>query len=417
MQIDTLPLTAEAFAALDADDPLRAFRDEFALPEGVIYLDGNSLGAAPKAALARAQEVVSREWATDLIKSWNTAGWFELPERLGDKLAPVIGAGAGEVLVTDATGLNVFKVLAAALALRPDRKVIVMEGSNFPTDNYMAQGLVEFLGQGHQIRFAEKDDILAAIDQDVAAVCLTHVHYKTGHILDMQGITAAAHQAGALAIWDLCHSAGAMPVDLNGARADFAVGCSYKYLNGGPGGPAFLFVARRHQGEARQPLTGWWGHKAPFAFSRDYAPAPGLARFRTGTQPILSMAVAEVGLDIFARADMALIRQKSLALTSLFIRLVDERCGSFGFGLASPRDADARGSQVALTHATGYPIMKALIAHGVIGDFRAPDILRFGFTPLYTSYMDVWNAAETLYRIMASDEWKKPVYSAVDAVT
>ncbi|WCL55324.1 kynureninase [Gimibacter soli] len=415
---DTRNLTRDALAAMDAADPLAPLRDEFDLPEGVIYLDGNSLGAAPKAAMARAERLIRQEWATDLIKSWNTAGWYELPRRLGNKLAPLVGAGDDEVLVTDATGVNLFKVLAAALALRPERRVIVMEGSNFPTDNYMAQGLVDFLGRGHEIRFAEKDEIMDAIDDTVAAVCLTHVHYKTGHLLDMAAITEKAHKAGAIAIWDLCHSAGALPVDLNGAKADFAVGCGYKYLNGGPGAPAFLFVAKRHQEAARQPLTGWWSHKAPFDFTRDYAPAPALTKFLTGTQPITSLALVEAGLDVFLKTDMAAIRKKSQALTGLFIDLADERLARFGVTVATPRDADARGSQVALSFADGgYPVIKALIERGVIGDFRAPDIMRFGFTPLYTRYTDVWDAIETLAYILDSGLWREARFRAQDAVT
>jgi kynureninase len=292
-----------------------------------------------------------------------------------------------------------------------------MEGSGFPTDNYMAQGLVEFMGGDYDVRFCEHDDIMAGLDDGVAVACLSEVHYKTGRVLDMAAITRRAHAVGALTVWDLCHSAGAMPVDLNGAEADFAVGCTYKYLNGGPGSPAFLFVAQRHQQIARQPLTGWWGHAAPFAFERDYARGQGIRHFLTSTQPIVSMALAEVGLDIFAAVPLDRLREKSMALTSLFVELVEDQCGGHGFTLASPRNPKERGSQVSFCHAAGYPIMKALIARGVIGDFRSPDIVRFGFTPLYTRYMDVWNAAQILRQIMESGEWRKPAYQQRETVT
>lgn len=410
-------LTRGRCEELDEADPLARFRGEFLIPDGVIYLDGNSLGAMPNAALSRAAQVVEREWGGDLIKSWNSAGWFDLPTRLGDKLAPLIGAGSGEVVVTDSTSINLFKMLWAAVAMRPSRKKIILEGSNFPTDNYIAQGLAAARGGGIEVLLREKDEIAAAIDDDTAAVCITHVHYKTGHIHDMAAITARAHAAGALAIWDLCHSAGAMPVDLNGCAADFAVGCTYKYLNGGPGSPAFLFVAKRHQDAARQPLTGWWGHAAPFAFDPDYAPHPGIRQFLTGTQPIVSLALAEIGLDLMLEADIAALRAKSIALSELFIRLVEERCGRYGFTLASPRDPAMRGSQVAFHHPEGYPVMRALIESGVIGDFRAPDIVRFGFAPLYVRYADVWDAADVLTEIMATEAWRAPRFQQREAVT
>jgi len=403
--------------AMDRSDPLAPLREQFVLPDGMIYLDGNSLGAMPKAASARALDVVSREWGTDLIKSWNSAGWFDLPVRLGDKLAPLIGAGTGEVIVCDSTSQNLFKVLSAAVAMRPDRSVLILEGSNFPTNNYIAEGVAAATGGRVTVRLCEKDAIADAIDEDTIAVAITHVHYKSGHVHDMAAITARAQAAGALAIWDLCHSAGAMPVDLNGCNADFAVGCTYKYLNGGPGSPAFLFVAARHQDAAHQPVTGWWGHAAPFAFEPGYRPQAGLRQFLIGTQPILSMALVEIGLDIHLSADMAAIRAKSMALTDLFIRCVEQRCAGHGFTLASPRDAAARGSQVSFAHADGYPIMRALIAAGVIGDFRAPDTVRFGFTPLYVGYADVWDAVERLGAIMDGDIWKHPEHQAREAVT
>jgi len=403
--------------ALDRQDPLANFRAEFAIPEGMIYLDGNSLGIKPKAALARAREVVEQEWGTDLIMSWNKAGWWDLPLTLGDKIARLIGADAGEVVVTDSTGINLYKVISTALGLVPDRRVIVMEGSNFPTDNYMVQGLVEQLGDGYEIRFAEENELEAAIDEDVAIVCLTQVHYKSGRVLNMSAITAQTRAAGAISVWDLCHSAGALEVDLNACGADFAIGCTYKYLNGGPGSPAFIFAAKRHQGMARQPLTGWWGHADPFAFERDYRPASNIRQMLSGTQPILSLAVAEVGIDLFLRADMVEIRKKSQALTGLFIDLIEQRCGDHDFVLVSPRDAQRRGSQVSLDHEQGYAIVQALIGRGVIGDFRAPQTMRFGFTPLYTGYTDVWGAVQHLVEIMADQEWRREEFNRRVAVT
>ena len=410
-------LTKSHFDLLDRDDPLAPLRAEFHLPADTVYLNGNSLGPMPKAAAAAVKQAAEQEWGDWLITSWNKAGWFDLPYKLGAKVAGLIGAEADEVTVSDATGLNVFKAVAMALSLNPGRKVLVMEGSNFPTDNYMVQGLIEFLDRGHSIRFAEKDQILDAIDEDVAAVVLTHVHYRTAHILDMAAITARAHQMGALAVWDLCHSAGVLEVDLNGAGADLAVGCTYKYLNGGPGSPAFTFVAKRHQDKARQPLTGWWGHEAPFRFERDYRAKPGIGQTLTGTQAILSLRAAEAGIGLACRADRGQARHKAMAMGDLFSDLVEERCKDDGFTLVSPRCGDQRGGHVALDHAQGYPIMKALIARGVIGDFRAPGTLRFGFSPLFLRYADVWRAADTLADIMAREIWKEPAYQTVDKVT
>lgn len=414
-------LTRQDCERMDQDDPLAAFRQEFDLPENTIYLNGNSLGAMPRKALDQARQTVINEWGKDLIKSWNVHDWFSMPQRLGDRLAPLIGAQAGEVVVTDSTGINLFKVLSAALTAQqkayPDRKKIVMEGSNFPTDNYTAQGLIKLLGDEHEIVFAEGEEILQSIDDSVAVVCLTHVHYKSGRILDMKAITEKTQACGALSIWDLCHSAGAMPVDLNGCNADFAVGCTYKYLNGGPGSPAFIFTAKRHQGKALQPLTGWWGHAAPFAFERDYTPADNISQMLSGTQPIVSLAMTEVGLDISTRADLKLVRQKSQRLGDLFIRLLDERCEEHQFRVVSPVDSDLRGSQVAIAHEQGYAIMQAMIARGVIGDFRAPDTLRVGFSALYVSYADVFDAVETLRDIMDNNIWQQEEYNRRHAVT
>jgi kynureninase len=403
--------------AMDRGDPLAAFRDEFHIPEGLIYLDGNSLGAMPKAAAIRARQVVEVQWAEDLITSWNKAGWFEMPVTLGDKIARLIGAADGEVVVTDSNGINLYKVLHAALTLNHGRHLIVMEGSNFPSDNYIAQGLVAQLGDRHRIVFVEEEGLLSALDEDVAVLCLTQVHYKSGRVLDMQRITAAAQEQGIIIIWDLCHSAGAIPVDLNGCNVDFAVGCTYKYLNGGPGSPAFVYVAHRHQEIASQPLTGWWGHAAPFDFQCDYVPAPGIHQMLSGTQPVLSMMVAETGIDMFLRADIGEIRSKSMALGDLFIRLVEHCCGDYGFDLASPRDAERRGSQIAFDHPQGYAIIQALIDRNTIGDFRTPATMRFGFAPLYVRFVDVWDAVERLNVIMATEYWRDPRFSQRGPVT
>ncbi len=403
--------------ALDASDPLAAFRDEFFLPEGIIYLNGNSLGAMPHAAAVRARQVVEHEWAEGLIGSMNTAGWYALPSTLGRKIAPLVGANPHEVVLTDAVGINLYKVVAAALQIQPERRVIVMEGSNFPTNNYIVQGLIESLGQGHTIRFAEKDDILDALDEDVAVVCITHVHYKTGHIHDMAAITAKAHAIGAATVWDLCHSIGAMPIDLNGCRVDFAVACTYKYVNGGPGAPSLLFVAERYHGKVMQPLTGWYSHADPFAFERDYRPMPDIRQMLSGTQPTVSLSIAEIGIDMLLRADMLEIRAKSMQMTDLFIALVEERCGDYGFELISPRDATQRGSQVAFHNDNGYSIVRALHDHGVICDFRAPGKVRFGFAPLYIRYVDAWDAVDRLHSILASDAWKEVKYQVRATVT
>ncbi len=412
-----MALTRESLVTRDANDPLGKFRDEFTLPDGVIYLDGNSLGAMPGAAKERIETLVSKEWAQDLVTSWNVNGWFDLPARIGAKIARLIGARENEVLVTDSTGINLYKLLSMALELRPDRKIILMEGSNFPTDNYIAQGLVRQLGQGHEVRFAEKHDFEAQITPDIAVVALTQVHYKTGHVYDMDKITERAHDAGALICWDLCHSAGALPVNLEAAKADFAVGCGYKYLNGGPGAPAFLYVAKRHQGQAQQPLTGWWGHAEPFAFERDYRPAGDIRQLMSGTQPVLSLAALETGVDMMLRADMHVVREKSMALGDLFIALMEEQCAPYGFELISPKNAQDRGSQIAFAHPQGYAIMQALIEKRIIGDFRAPDVMRFGLTPLYTRHVDVWDAVQGIKTVMEQNLWKNPRFAKRDGVT
>lgn len=357
-------LTRAECEALDGVDPLAGWRARFALPEGVIYLDGNSLGPLPMATAAVVEDVVRRQWGRDLITSWTRHGWVDLPHRLGAKIARLIGAGPDEVIVADSISVNLFKLIAAALQLRPERRVVVAERGNFPTDLYIVQGLGELLGERLELRLVATEAIEAALDQRTALLMLTHVDYRTGRMHDMAGLTRAAHAAGALALWDLAHSAGAVPVDLQAAGVDLAVGCGYKYLNGGPGAPAFLFVAGRWHEQVRQPLSGWFGHARPFDFQPAYQPAPGITRFLAGTPPILSLAALEVGVDLLLEVDRDALRTKSVRLTETFIRLVEDRCAGFGFALASPRDGGRRGSQVALRHPEGYPIMQALIARG-----------------------------------------------------
>jgi len=415
---------------LDQQDPLRQLRDQFDLPDGVIYLDGNSLGVLPRATPTRVAQAVTQEWGQDLIKSWNSAGWFTLPQRVGDKIARVIGAGAGEVVAADSTSINLYKVLCAALHIAaadaPHKKTIVSERSNFPTDLYIAQALCQ--ERGYTLQLVEAEDIGTALQGDAAILMLTHVNYRTGAMHDMAALTAQAHAQGTLTVWDLAHSAGAVPVDLRGAQADFAVGCGYKYLNGGPGAPAFVWVNPRHTDRFWQPLAGWWGHATPFEFTPDYRPASGITRYQCGTQPILSLTALDCGLDTMLAAEtlggMAALRRKSLALTGLFMQLVHTRLHGHGFGIATPEPEALRGSQVSLTRDEGaYAIVQALIARGVIGDFRAgdggqhPDILRFGFTPLYIGYADVWHAAEHLRQVMDSGEWRDARFAHKNAVT
>ena len=409
----------DACIACDRVDPLRRLRDRFALPDGEIYLDGNSLGAMPRSAPSAMDEALERGWAKGLIRSWNAEGWHMLPVTVGDRLAPLMGASPGEVLVADSTSVNLYKLFCAAMHLRPGRAGVISERNNFPTDVHILQGAIASMFQGARLDLAGDDDqsVLALIDADTAVVCLSHVNYRTGRLRDMAAITRAAHEAGALVIWDLAHSLGALPVDLNGCKADFAVGCSYKYLNGGPGAPAWLFVAARHLDDVSSPLTGWQGHAAPFAFDIDYQPAATIEKFRCGTPPILSYLPLVESLAVFEETSMSALREKSLSLTGLFIELADEKLARHGLAVITPREPAERGSQVALTHAEGWPIMQALIACGVIGDFRAPDILRFGFTPIYTSFEDVWGAVATLDAIMETGLWREPRFSERKLVT
>lgn len=410
-------ITRDTLLSRDANDPLKAKRAEFHLPEGLLYLDGNSLGPMPHAAARRVEALMRREWAEDLIVSWNKHGWMELPVSIGQRIGRLIGAEPGSVIVADSTSINLFKVVASALALNPGRKVILSDRGNFPTDLYIASGVTELMGRGATLRVVEPEAVIDSIDEATAIVMLTHVDYRTGRMHDMERITRRAHEAGALAVWDLAHSAGAVPVDLAAAGADFAVGCSYKYLNGGPGAPAFLYVAPRHQETARSPLSGWLGHAAPFAFDLDYRPAEGIQRFICGTPNMLSLAALDGALEVFDGLDMALIREKSLALCELFIALVAQECAPFSLELASPRMASQRGSQVSLRHAQGYAIMQALIARGAVGDFRAPDILRFGFCPLYVRHVDVWDLVAHLRVVMETGEWREARFQVRARVT
>jgi kynureninase len=408
-------MTREECAALDASDPLCDRRALFELPPGIIYLDGNSLGALPRATRERLATTVAREWGEDLIRSWNTARWMDLPARAGAKIAPLIGAGPHEVIAADSTSVNLFKLVAGALALRPGRRVIVSEPGNFPTDLYILEGVKGFLGDV-EVRLAEPDRLHEALDESVALLLLTQVHYKSGRIHDMAALTARAHAVGALALWDLSHSAGALAVELNACDADLAVGCGYKYLNGGPGAPAFLFVAERLQWEFRSPLTGWMGHARPFEFVDEYAPAPGVLQTLCGTPAVLGLSALDAALDAFEGVSMADVREKSRRLGDLFLSEIERRLPG-QFDIACPRDSHLRGSQVSLRHAQGYPIMQALIEQGVIGDFRAPDILRFGFAPLYVSHVDVWDAAERLQRVIQEELWRDPRHHIVAGVT
>ncbi|MBD8892261.1 kynureninase [Roseibium litorale] len=400
---------------LDSGDVLASKREAFDLPEGVIYLDGNSLGVLPAHVPARMAEVIKGQWGKSLVRGWNDHDWIDLPQRVGARIGRLIGAAPGTVVAGDSTSINVFKVLSAALALRPDRKVILSDNGNFPTDLYVASGLAHILDAGHELRIVAPEDVEAAIGEDVAVMMITEVDYKTGRRHDMKALTAKAHEQGVIAIWDLAHSAGAVPVDLDGSEADFAVGCGYKYLNGGPGAPAFLYVAERHHGALRPALTGWMGHDAPFAFDLDYRPATGIDRMRVGTPPILSMSALDAALDVFDDVDMETVHRKSVSLCDLFIREVESRCPELE--LATPRNPAERGSHVSFRFQDGYALMQALIAEGVIGDFRAPDIVRFGFTPLYLSHGDVVRAAEILEGILRNKTWMRDEFKKKLKVT
>jgi kynureninase len=400
----------------DASDPLRAFRERFELPPNVVYLDGNSLGALPRATSERIAHVVAAEWGAGLIRSWNDCDWISAPRRVGDKIAGLVGADPGEVIVADSTSVNLFKLVSVALAARPHRREVLSEPGNFPTDLYVLEGALRNLPE-RSLRLEPAERLIDSITENTAVVVLTHVHYKTASMLDMRAITERAHEKGALVVWDLSHSVGALQIDLNGCNADFAVGCGYKYLNGGPGAPAFLFVARRHQANCLSPLSGWMGHARPFDFVDGYAPAAGIERFLCGTPPILGVLSLECGVDLLLEAGTAALQAKSSGLCQLFIALVQQMCDSKDLQLLSPPDPGRRGSHVAYAHPNGYAVMRALIDRGVIGDFGAPDIQRFGFAPLNSRDEDVWHAVTTLRDVLQTQCWSEPRYAVRAAVT
>ena len=406
-------MTRDQARALDAADPLRHLRERFHIPDGVIYLDGNSLGALPRATVARQQEVVTKEWGESLIRSWNEHQWIEAPQRIGAKIAPLIGAKPHEVIVADSTTVNIFKLITAATPLAPDRRTILSEAGNFHTDLHVASGAAELLSM--DLKVVERERIAPAIGADTNLLLLTHVHYKAGFRFDMAEVTARASKAGALTLWDLSHSVGAVPLHLNRDGAELAVGCGYKYLNGGPGAPAFLYVAEHLQERLIPALRGWMGHAAPFAFTDDYRPAPGIARFLAGTPPMLSLLALESGVESFDGTNMDALWAKSVGLFDLFHRLAEERCPELE--CISPREPDKRGSHISFRHPHAFEICQALIADGVIGDFRAPDVVRFGLTPLYLGFEDVFEAVERMAAILDSGRWREPRFAVRGKVT
>ena len=418
INISSLLESRTACEKADAADPLGFRREEFHLPQGLIYLDGNSLGPMPKKALEHLEQAIRNEWAEELISSWNNAGWWELPQTLGEMIAPVVGAASGQLIVSDSTSLNLYKTVHAALGLRPERTVIISEADSFPTDLYILEGVTS-TQQNIQRRLVgvDGDSLEELLDENVAVVTLSHVNFRTGELLPIEQLVKKTHDAGALFILDTCHSAGVLPVELDKWGVDFAVGCTYKYLNGGPGSPAFVYVAKRHQQAAVNPLSGWWGHARPFAFEKDFQAAEGIIRFQTGTQPVLSLRGLQAGLEIAQAVDQKLVRQKSQRLTQLFLELVESRCGEYGVILQSPTDPEKRGSQVALHCLNGFAVIQALIARKIIADFRAPGIMRFGFAPLYLRYTDVWDAAEALTDVLKTEEWREERFQQKHEVT
>lgn len=401
---------------MDRLDPLAAVREHFRLPDGVIYLDGNSLGALPESAAARVRDTVEGQWGTDLIASWNRHGWIGLPQKVGGRIARLIGAAADEVVAADSVSVNLFKLAAAAVRAQGERRAVVIERGDFPTDLYVMQGLAALLSDV-DLRIVEPGGVEAALDDQVAVVLLSQVHYRSGQVRDMAALNARIRAAGALSLWDLSHSAGVLDVRLNRDGADLAAGCGYKYLNGGPGAPAYLFVAKRHQAQLRTPLSGWMGHARPFDFVDDYEPAAGIDRWLCGTPSILSLAALDAALEAFDGVDMGAARAKAAALGDLFIERVEARCGGKGLGLACPRDGVERGGQVSFTHPHGWAVMQALIERGVVGDFRRPDVIRFGFAPLYIRHVDVWDAVEILGEILDGETWREKRFQTVAAVT
>jgi kynureninase len=411
------PVSRQACLALDAADPLALKRNAFVLPEGKIYLDGNSLGCLPAHAAARIAETVTEEWGQSLITSWNRHGWFEMAQEAGNRIGRLVGAAPGSVLVGDTISVNLFKLMSASLELRPDRKTIVSDTGNFPSDLYIAEGVIRQMDKGHVLKLKAPEDVLNAIDDETALVSVTHVDYRTARTHDIEAIVSRAHAHGALVLVDLSHTTGALPFDLAALKVDFAVGCTYKYLNGGPGAPGFLYVRPDLQEKVQSPLSGWLGHAAPFAFEQSYRPAPGITRWQCGTAPVLSLIALEAALDVFDDVDMHMVREKAHALCSQFIAHIESFGAEHGLKLAGPREMNERGSHVSFQAPNGYAIMQALISRGVIGDFRAPDMIRFGFTPLYTSFTEVFDAAEILCDVLEAAAWNRPEFLAQKAVT
>jgi len=418
INIAYLPESRSACEKEDATDPLRSWQDAFNLPQDLIYLDGNSLGAMPKKALEQLEQTIRNEWAEDLITSWNKAGWWKLPETLGELIAPVVGAASGQVIISDSTSLNIYKSIHAALGLRQKRAVVVSEADSFPTDLYIMEG-VAATRKNIQRRLLGKDGntLDELLDDQVAVVVFSHVNYRTGEILHIEELVQKTHDAGALFVLDTCHSAGVLPVELDQWGVDFAVGCTYKYLNGGPGSPAFIYVAKRHQNEAENPLSGWWGHARPFEFEENFHAAEGIRRFLTGTQPVLSLRGLQAGLEIAQEVDLQQVRKKSQRLTQLFIELIESGCRNYGVTLQSPIDHDKRGSQVTLHFENGFAVIQALISRKIIADFREPGSMRFGFAPLYLRYTDVWDAAEALADVLKTEEWREERFRQKHEVT
>lgn len=400
-------ITERDCVALDEKDPLADEAAKYYLPDGVLYFAGHSLGALPLAAQKRVASVIRDEWGEQLVGGWNSAGWYSSPSRVGAKFAPLIGADTDEVTIADSTSVNLFKSIIAAMGLNPQRKVCLTDRDIFPSDLYVMQGIEEVLGDRFTLKAVQRDCILEEIGDDTALVVLSHVDYRTGDLFDMQNITQQVHEKGGLVLWDLCHSAGIFDIRLNEAQVDFAVGCGYKFLNGGPGAPSYVYVAKRHQENISQPLSGWMGHANPFAFDETYESAPGIRRMLCGTPSIIAMSCFEAALDQLLPVPIEAIQDKSRKLTRLFIELMKERCADFGFTLISSENDDIRGSQISYTHEQGYAIMQALISSNVIGDFRAPDCMRFGVSPLYLSYLDIWRAIDTIKIIMETETWRK----------
>jgi len=402
---------------LDAQDKLAYLREEFQLPELLINMDGNSLGALPKRTIQKMNTTIQEEWGNGLIRSWSEAGWFDAPQRIGDKIAPLIGAKKGEVLVADTTSINIFKALTAASSMNSNRTILLSEKDNFPTDLYLMQGISHFTKGRIQTKIVEPAQLMDALTEDVAVLLLTQVNYKTAHIKDMKAITQAAHEKGILTIWDLSHSVGSIEVNLEAAKVDFAVGCGYKFLNGGPGAPAFIYVAQRHQQHAPNILSGWMGHQDPFAFSTDYTPANSINRFRCGTPVILGMAALESGVELFQKTSMFELRKKAIQLSELFIQLMEQECREFGFELVSPQIVEKRGGHVSYSHSEGHAIYQAIKRRGVISDFRTPSILRFGITSMYLRFIDIYKVVQTLKKVMETRAWDKAEYKVRAAIT